>query len=95
MIANKALVTAAVLLFAAPAAPALAHDDDGDYGNRWGYHREWRNWDDHDGWRRYGWRGYGWHRYGWRPYYGGGYYGGWRPYYRPYYRSWRYDRGDS
>jgi hypothetical protein len=96
MIANKTLIAAAVLSFAVPAVPAVAHDY-GDYGYRWGY----RclacpgRWDGHDGWR-----GYGWHRYGWRPYsYNGGYDGGWRPhyrpYYRPYYRSWDNDRWGS
>jgi hypothetical protein len=39
MIVNKALIAAAVLLFTAPAVPALAHDDDGDHAEHWQLHR--------------------------------------------------------
>ena len=79
MIVNKALIAAAVL-FIAPVAPALAHDD---YGGR-GYVRCLEcpgNWRDHDGWRdHYRWRDHD----GWRRHYGGWPYGGWR------YGGWRY-----
>jgi hypothetical protein len=88
MIANKALIAAAVLLFTAPVVPALAHDDYGDHVEHW-LHRDLSeahyvrclecpgNWHDHYGWRRYygGWPNGGW-RYGGRPY-GGWRYGGW------------------
>jgi rSAM-associated Gly-rich repeat protein len=37
---NKALMAAAVLLFAVPAAPALAHDDDVDHADHWRLHRD-------------------------------------------------------
>src|SRR5258706_9191806 len=93
MIMNKALITAAVLLFTAPVVPALAHDDYGSQirclgigvcpGN-WHDHDGWRDhyrWRDHDGWRdQYRWRDH----YGWRRYYGGWRYGGWP------YGGWRY-----
>jgi hypothetical protein len=88
MIVNKALIAAPVL-FTAPVAPALAHDDYGDRGyarclecpGNWRDHDGWRDhyrWRDHDGWRRHygGWPYGGW-RYGGRPY-GGWRYGGWR-----------------
>jgi hypothetical protein len=94
MIVNKALITAAVLLFTAPVVPALAHDDYGGQirclgigvcpGN-WHDHDGWRDhsrWSDHDGWSdQYRWRDH----YGWRRYYGGWRYGGWR------YGGWRYN----
>jgi hypothetical protein len=70
MIVNKALITAAVLLFTTPVVPALAHDDYGDRG--WRHHYGWR---DHDGWRdHYRWRDHD----GWGRYHGGWRYGGWR-----------------
>ncbi len=77
MIMNKALITAAVLLFTAPVVPALAHDDYGGQIRCLGIGvcpGNWDGWRDHYGWRRY----YG----GWR--YGGWPYGGWR------YSGWGY-----
>jgi len=82
MIVNKALIAAAVLLFAAPAVPAVAQDDYGDHAEHLRLHRDVNeasymrclecpgNWDDDDD---YGWRRHYW----WRRYYGG-WYGGWR-----------------
>ena len=89
MIVNKALITAAVLLFTAPVVPALAHDDYGDHVEHWRLHRDLsearymrclecpENWHDNYGWRRYygGWRYGGWPYGGWR--HGGWRYGGW------------------
>jgi hypothetical protein len=43
MIVNKALIAAAVLLFTAPVAPALAHDDDGDHLEHGRFHRDLRD----------------------------------------------------
>jgi hypothetical protein len=99
MIVNRALRAAAVLLFTAPAAPALTHDDYGDHVEHWRLHRDLSeahyvrclaigpcpgNWHDHDGWRRY----YDDWPYGdWR--YGGWRYGGW-PYGGRRYGGWRY-----
>ena len=40
MIANKALIAAAILSFTALAAPALAHDDYGDHAQHWQLHRD-------------------------------------------------------
>ncbi len=40
MIVNKALIAAAVLLFTAPVAPTLAHDDYGDHVEHWRLHRD-------------------------------------------------------
>jgi hypothetical protein len=83
MIGNKALIAAAVLLFAAPAVPAVAQDDYGDHAEHLRLHRDviearymrclecpgdWDHDDDDYGWRR---------RYWWHRYYGG-WYGGWR-----------------
>jgi len=76
MIVNKALITAAVLLFTAPVVPALAHDDYGGQIRCLGIGVCPGNWHDHDGWRDH---------YGWRRYYGGWRYGGWR------YGGWRYN----
>jgi hypothetical protein len=88
MIVNKALTAAAVLLFTAPVAPALAHDD---YGDR-GYVRCFGigvcpgNWDDDYGWRR----NYWWRHHYWRPHhYRGWQYGGW-PYGGRQYGGWPY-----
>jgi hypothetical protein len=96
MIVNKALIAAAVLLFAAPAVPAVAHDDYGDHGEHLRLHRDVSearymrclecpgNWDDGYWWRHnYWWPHYyiGWRYGGWR--YGGWRYGGWR------YGGWR------
>ena len=90
MIVNKALMAAAVLLFAAPLVPsAVAHDDYGDHGEHLRLHRDVSearyvrclecpgNWDNDYGWRRH---------HGWRRYYGG-WYGGWR------YPGWRHHYG--
>ena len=90
MIVNKALMAAAVLLFAAPLVPpAVAQDDYGDHGEHLRLHRDVSearyvrclecpgNWDDDYGWRRH---------HGWRRYYGG-WYGGWR------YPGWRHHYG--
>ena len=89
MIVNKALMAAAVLLFAAPVVPAVAHDDYGDHGEHLRLHRDVSearyvrclecpgNWDDDYGWRRH---------HGWRRHYGG-WYGGWR------YPGWRHHYG--
>jgi hypothetical protein len=87
MIVNKALTAAAVLLFTAPVAPALAHDHYGGRGyirclecpgnwdgNYWWRHHYWRP-HYYDGWRYGGWRYGGWPYGGWR--YGGWRYGGW------------------
>ena len=40
MIANKAVMAAAVLLFAAPVVPAVAHDDYGDHVEHLRLHRD-------------------------------------------------------